>query len=251
MGKITDIAQYLRRLVNGLQMRVDGVGVEDLSARGVLQQMGLRVTADALCEMSCGYADMGLIDKALEAVESAVAVQGDHPGARLQRGLMLARLGRYEAALEDFLVAVQSDQTRPVALSNTGAALGKLGRFEQAQACLEDALKETPGDPSALINMGAVLLGMRHYDQARDVLDQALKRNPRMAKGWFDLACVEAASGRGKQMLQALERALRLDIHIAEKVPTTGDFDDYREDQEMKALLEQFARDEQSGDTAV
>lgn len=99
----------------------------------------------------------GELDKALGLLERVEALSPFNPGAFVERGYVLKRLGRSQEALESYRRAYALSQgfesaraSAPAALRGIGFALTELGDLKGARKAYEDSLKLDPGNETAL-----------------------------------------------------------------------------------------------------
>ncbi|QPJ64004.1 MAG: tetratricopeptide repeat protein [Candidatus Nitrohelix vancouverensis] len=83
-------------------------------------------------------------DRALE-LRQAQAPGRDYPLARINRGEVFGKTGRFEEAVREFEIAIEFDPSSHVAHHNLGVANMALTRFEKAERAFLEALRLKPG----------------------------------------------------------------------------------------------------------
>ncbi|CAM9935669.1 unnamed protein product, partial [Phaeothamnion confervicola] len=103
------------------------------------------------------------------------------PGARVNLGYELARMGRNEEAIVHYLEALKLRPGYPEALLNLGNAEAALGRSESAIGRYREVLKALPDSAEAHNNLGAMLAGRGDIENAHREFREALRINPAYA----------------------------------------------------------------------
>ncbi len=107
-------------------------------------------------------------------------------------------------------------ETRPAAAQlNRGALLADLGRLREASIAARTATSIEPQNPAAWINLGNALSRLGRHHDAISALDRATKLQPDNALAAFNRGNALAAAGRTRDAIDALLRAISLDPHFA------------------------------------
>jgi tetratricopeptide (TPR) repeat protein len=112
--------------------------------------------AEAHHQLANIFNHIGLLDKAQEEVQTAVALDPQNTGARFRTGVNLLYQGKYSEALTAF-----GDSQRFVTTTwgmQTSYALFQLGRKEDAAARVEEFLKQYPKDSGGNLTAMQALL---------------------------------------------------------------------------------------------
>ena len=115
---------------------------------------------------------------ALEAYDRALAITYAQPAARMNRGYVLSRLGRFEQALANNRLLVNEYPDDPDAHYNLAEVLLVLRRGEEALQICRTALHLAPGHAKALIVSGLALSVLGRFEDARQVFKAALASDP-------------------------------------------------------------------------
>jgi tetratricopeptide (TPR) repeat protein len=120
----------------------------------------------------------GDLEAARERVESILAEQPDHPGARFVRARILAREGDEKGAIEllEALVADHPDMPEPY--NNLAVLLARQGKLEPARDALEKGLATSEVYSTLYENLSTV-----YVEMARRSYAQALQLDPEEERG--------------------------------------------------------------------
>jgi tetratricopeptide (TPR) repeat protein len=118
-----------------------------------------------------------------------------------------ARLHRreFEAARKDLDTAMKLNPDFPGLATMAGQARDAMGDTEGAQPAFEAALRQNPKDFMANLYLGTMRVKKREFDQARPLLDQALQLQPEMPEARFQMAKLNAMTGREAEAAKTLE----------------------------------------------
>lgn len=134
--------------------------------------------ADPLLARAIALEDAGDPEAALEQYGRLLADYPSHADALHNRGLLLARLGRFGEAERSHREYTRLHPQDVRAHSDLADVLLALGRNEDALAALDAALQASPDAPDALIRRGVALACLRRFDEARQVFSSARSRFP-------------------------------------------------------------------------
>ena len=103
------------------------------------------------------HGELGNVEDAVSAYQSALAIDPDDTWAMNNMGLVLIRAGRYDEALLPLARAVQIDESStPQFLNNLGIALERTGRYAQAEKQYRKALESDGGYAKATVSLSRV-----------------------------------------------------------------------------------------------
>ncbi len=130
------------------------------------------------------YVNRGEQQKAVEAFEEAIALDGDYPVAYNNLGNVYFFDFRktknpraYQNALNSYKKAIELDPEYGIAYNGLGGAYLLAGDFDGAIFCLEKALKLNPGLGYALYNLGHAYLLKGDIVKALDCFERYKKSN--------------------------------------------------------------------------
>jgi tetratricopeptide (TPR) repeat protein len=137
--------------------------------------------AEARHALANVYNHIGLLDKAADEIQKAVALDPRNTGARFRVGINLLYQGKYEESL----AAIRDSQRYQPSLwgFQTSFALFQLGRKQEAAQRLEAFLRDYPRDPGGLLTsmQGLLAAAAGHHRQAREKIGNALEKDLRFA----------------------------------------------------------------------
>jgi tetratricopeptide (TPR) repeat protein len=79
---------------------------------------------------------------------------------------------------------------------------------------------------------------LKCYEEALAAYDKAIELKSNYPEAWFNKACLYGLNGNAKLAVQSLKRAIEINASNREKVKTDSDFDNIRDNQEFKQLIE-------------
>jgi predicted CXXCH cytochrome family protein len=225
------------RAVEGLAQALRASG-ETAGAAGLLRQA---VQLDPF-EASAWY-QLGSLTSELEALQKAVALDPDLPGAYTTLAAIQAVRGQRAQALESLREALRIDPYDAAAwdlagrasaenglvpeslfsfekanyyrpgfapyLYEYGVALSGGGQFDRAQEMAEAALKADPGLAEAHVLRGRLLVAKRRLPEAAAEYREALRLRPDFARVRLDLASTLASAGEMEQAVEVLREAAK------------------------------------------
>lgn len=104
------------------------------------------------------YSRLGLYQKALDDLNTAIGLKPDYADAYSNRGIVYSRLNCHQLALEDFNKAVQLNPDFADLYNNRGVAYAKLGNYQSAIDNFSKAIELNPHYSDALSKRGIVYL---------------------------------------------------------------------------------------------
>jgi tetratricopeptide (TPR) repeat protein len=195
--------------------------------------VALRAAADLAPETAAIHVDLGaafyhvakgrqnadspaLFDLAIDALETAVALDMTMPAARYNLGLALLDRGRIEEAATRFREAMALQADYAEAHCNLGHCLAELGQFEEATLECRRALALKPELVEALSTLGNIAVGRHDLDAAEDAYRAAVAQRPTMGGAWCNLGVALFRQGRSEEALEACDKALEFSPELAD-----------------------------------
>jgi tetratricopeptide (TPR) repeat protein len=209
------------------------------------QQLGLRDSAEARCNLGAALNYQGKLSDAEQEFKEAIHLDPALTSAHANFGGLLHRQGRLdEAALEEQkaielaprlyeahyqLAMIETDRAnyaravecfrtalrlRPGsidALSGLGVALLQQGRTDEARAAMTEVVRGRPQDGPARFNLGKALEGLGDLEAAAAQYDAATRFSPELAQAWYDLGRLRARQGRPGEAIASFEQAVSRD----------------------------------------
>lgn len=154
---------------------------------------------------------LGQLDDALQAFDTAAALDPANRDAAIAPLGLLCGLGRADEALArcERLAAAAPDD--PDVRFNTGLVHEARGELARALACYDAALGRAPRHRPSLLNRGLALTRMGRLAEAYANNQSAAAAYPALADSHYNLAEVALALGRHAEALAHCEQALALD----------------------------------------
>jgi tetratricopeptide (TPR) repeat protein len=146
-------------------------------------------------------------------------------------------LGLPQRALEALAKIANQNELTPGALYLQGEALRALERYEDALRPLERVASELPEDMHVRLALGWCYKRIGRLDRAVQSMEQALKAEPDEALLHYNLACYLSLAGEKERALGHLSKAFEYDPAYRGMVVGEPDFDPIRSDPRFLALL--------------
>src|SRR5581483_565907 len=143
------------------------------------------------------YLSLGMHDEGYADLARSIALRDNAP-ARAERGILLARRGRFQEALADGDKAVELDASLDAAHAARGAALIGLKRYQDALPDIDRYLDGHPDDIRFLLLQGVAYYRLGRTEKARAVAEEILHFGSRLNAAFFGdrmLACSISKSG--------------------------------------------------------
>ncbi|MGH9430260.1 MAG: tetratricopeptide repeat protein [Terriglobia bacterium] len=134
------------------------------------------------------WLEQGHAAKALEEINTAIALNPSDAHLYNLRGLAHSSLGERAKAADDFRKVIQLSPQSTVGYNNLAALLWQQGETERALPLFATALKISPEDFTALVGLGAILLNQGKVEKAQSLLQQAWKKRPGDFQTGYELA---------------------------------------------------------------
>ena len=154
-------------------------------------------------ELASVYNHIGLLDKAAEEIQKAVAINPSNTAARFRVGVNLLYQCQYEQALHAF---GDSSKFNPGTWAyQTAWALFQLGRKEEAAARIKQFLRDYPQDEGGVLTSMEALIAAAAGDERG--AEQKIERAAQIGKGFghFHHAAYAIASAYALMNKQAIE----------------------------------------------
>lgn len=148
---------------------------------------------------------------ALELITIATQIAPDFTKAINNRGVCLARLGRFEEALATYRHGLELEPENVALLTNMVRAHQELGNLEEAERLIEKIDSEEQTNPYFFIYQADLALSQGRTDRALEMMKSALLRDTELPEVHLGLTRVYLALGEIEKAKHHLARALKLD----------------------------------------
>jgi tetratricopeptide (TPR) repeat protein len=166
-------------------------------------------------ERANAWIRMGRLEEALEANDRCMRESG-HPGEpldrgilthkrQLQRGQILALLGRFEDALAHLDEALSVSPDHPEGLFVKASTLEKLSRWEEALDLFGRCARDPDLASLGIKGAARVLVAQGEFSQAADRFEQAWRSDPEDHDAWIGWAQASEGTGDARQVAAAYE----------------------------------------------
>jgi tetratricopeptide (TPR) repeat protein len=201
----------------------------DRPAPAVIGELGLLARAGRYAELETRtrqllgqYPDAGIIwqwlgialrtqgKDPLAALQRAIALLPDDPGAHNNLGNALGQRGRLDDAVASYQRALALSPEFAEAHNNLGYVLRGLGRLDDAVSSYRRALQIRPGYAEAHHNLGDALQRLGQLEQAVASYQRALAHSPDFAEAHHNLGNAQRSLGLLDDALASYRRALQL-----------------------------------------
>ncbi len=173
-------------------------------------------------------------DQALLLIDKAIEL-GSKIGWRI-KAVILKDIGFYNEALEYANKAIEIDPDSVFAIKCKAEILIKLGRYEEAFDLLDKILSIDYF--FALHEKAYCLLELNKIDEAISMYDEILMINPNDARAYYNRACAYSLKNKKDKAIDDLKRAIELNIDYKFLAMDDRDFDNIRDSDEFKKLIE-------------
>ena len=177
----------------------------------------------AFNNLAKGLKDLGRFDEAIIHFERAIALAPAFADAQFGYGTALHFVNRSEEALGPFEKAIALHPNFVAALNNCGLALAKLKRFTEALASYDKALAIQPSFGEAHNNRGNALKALMRFDDALASFDNAIAARPDSAEAHCNRGNALVQLARFDEALASFDRAIAIRPHFAEAHRGRGD----------------------------
>lgn len=149
----------------------------------------------------------GMLNEALNAINKAIDLDPQTPGALENRASLLETMGKHDEALEK----ANSTQDLAKVWYNRAAVLRNEGKFDEALGAYDKAIELDPQDAEAKIDKGITFLVMGKFNESLAAFDEALAIEPNSSYTWIEKGLVLSRMEQFNESLKAYEEALRMD----------------------------------------
>ena len=160
---------------------------------------------------------LGQYDDALNALNSAIALDSTRVGLFLTKGFIYHRLKQWDKGAEAYERALVIEPTAPMVLNNYAYMLSEQNhRLEDALSMIDLALKGEPENASFLDTKGWILHNLNRDKEALIYLKSAIKLDDKTAELYYHLGHVYKALHEPEKSRKAWNRAAKLEPDNAE-----------------------------------
>ncbi|MDJ0582182.1 tetratricopeptide repeat protein [Crocosphaera sp.] len=181
---------------------------------------------------------LGRFDDAIASYNKALEFKLDYHEAWNNRGIALGKLGRFDDAIASYDKALELKPDYHEAWNNRGIALGKLGRFDDEIASYNKALEIKPDYHDVWYNRGIALGKLGRFDDEIASYNKVLEIKPDLHEAYYNKACAYALQNNIQLAIENLQQGINLDVKYKDMAKTDTDFDNIRDNEQFKELLQ-------------
>jgi Flp pilus assembly protein TadD len=145
---------------------------------------------------------------------------------------------KLEEAIRSFDLAIRIDPAYVDAWIKKGYCHFHLDDYAQAIACYDRALAVDVNNAEAWNMKGLAYYKMKNYEKAVECAEKAIDINPNDGMAWYNRACYLCLKGKIDESLDALKRAIEIDISYAKKAVKDRDFESARGEIVFRRIIE-------------
>lgn len=147
--------------------------------------------------------------EALKQIEERISRHTGDAELLVDAGIVLEELGNLHDALGRYCEALQRDPRNFRGRLNRGALLARLGRLEEALLDCQILVRAYIGSATAIYNLGNVLLCMERYEEARQAFAKTLSLNLSHAQARMGLGVALSMLGQFRDASSVFEQVER------------------------------------------
>ena len=150
--------------------------------------------------------------QASKNIKKALALDGEDYAAHLTLSQLYQLRKEHDKAISALERAIALNANGAEAYAQLGSLLSNIGRAEEGIKLIKKAIRLNPIPPDHyVIYIGAAYLALGRYEDAIEVYKALLKRSPNNMFAHIDLTATYSAAGRQKEARQQAEELLELD----------------------------------------
>ena len=160
-------------------------------------------------------ANLGQLDRALDAFDRAIQLRPDYAAAHTNRGLVLKQQMRWKEADAAFHKALTFGAKSATPYVGLARLSERIGGVVEAVEWLEKSLEIDPSNTDVLLTLADVFHDEPNLAEARRMVDRILEVDPENTKGLNDRALLLLASGEHEEAEATLRKALKIKPDLA------------------------------------
>jgi tetratricopeptide (TPR) repeat protein len=168
--------------------------------------------------------DLGMINKAIEAYNKALALKPNYAEALNNKGNACHELGKLEDAIEAYNKALSLKPNYAEAFNNMGTALKDQDRLKEALEAYNKALALRPDYPEALYNFSTALQDQGKLDEAIEALNKATELKPDYAGAYLSMAFLYLIKGNAEKGLELYNWRWQANHHMDDPLISSKPF---------------------------
>lgn len=182
---------------------------------------------------------LGRFQESLDATNTAITINPYDYFSYLTKGNALFELERYEAALENYDKAIELDMYISHAYFGRGRALFELKRYDKAQEAFKKNIQlNYYKKPEYYYHLGLTQFELGLYREAITSFNISLEIDRNYVRSIYQKSRAYAMIGYTSEAIDNLRTAISLDESYINKAKTEKAFDNIRNTEEFKSLVD-------------
>lgn len=153
---------------------------------------------------------LGLVDKALELFNQAIALDGSNSEYHVNRSNAHFLLNDLESALSDLNSAISWNATSSTAFANQANVLQAMDRNNEALSSIRKAIEIEKDNAQFHFNEGNILFHCGDYNQAVPAYERAVSLDPALGEAYLGLAKALRKANQADKVMGVLETLYKL-----------------------------------------
>ncbi|MFI5295604.1 MAG: tetratricopeptide repeat protein [Thermodesulfovibrionales bacterium] len=153
------------------------------------------------------FIDMGLVDRAMEEFDKALAVDPGFYEAYNNRGSSLDKMGQPDRGIADFDKAIALNPRYAAAYYNRGIAYGKIGLLDNSIESFDKALEIDSNNAEAYVSRGISYARIGRHDKALEDFNKAILLKPTYAMAYFNRGNFHSLAGNKELAVSDFQKA--------------------------------------------
>lgn len=145
--------------------------------------------------------------EAIAEYRKAIEADPKKPGAKVDLGAALARLGKYNEAMAQFEEAIRLAPDSAPAHYNLGTLYAFFGNHAKAIEHLQIVIDKNPKDAGAHLGLANALRNARRFEKAFEHYKTAVRIEPELASGWLGMSTLFSSADQHGEAIRILEEA--------------------------------------------
>lgn len=160
-------------------------------------------------ETALKFHQAGQLDAAMDAYQTILETQRNHPDALQLLGIAAGQSGDLALSRACFERALANRPEDSALMGNFATLLKKLGENTQAEKLFQQSIKLDPSNPATLNNLGALQFQEGKLEAAKISFKNALKLKPDYADAHFNLACTQQKMDHQAKAIESFKACLQ------------------------------------------
>lgn len=194
------------------------------------------------------YNELGNYPMAIAELDKYVAKYPDSFYAYYRRGWYKDEANDIEGAIDDYTMAITLKPQYAYAYCGRGKFYDMLGKKDLAHADFEKVIEldTVPNPGSSCAHYAYYYLGFK--DKAIDFMNAIIAKNEDRSGSYYDAACLYSIMGDKTTALSYLRKAFECGYRRIAHTYADKDLDNIRNEEEYKALIEQYSNIDSEGE---